>query len=111
MHTFTRGANKSIGGVAYTGFLIITCAFLLLISACQTTEGDEEPEAVSDAGAESAVPGPTATAEPDTDPEPDDADMADEEEDHCLDCHTDKDRLIDTAAPEEEVVHESSGEG
>ena len=29
----------------------------------------------------------------------------------CLDCHMDKDRLIDTAKPEEEVVNESSGEG
>lgn len=30
---------------------------------------------------------------------------------HCLDCHTDKQTLIDTAKPEEEVVSESSGEG
>ncbi|MGD9093755.1 MAG: hypothetical protein PVF74_12975 [Anaerolineales bacterium] len=31
--------------------------------------------------------------------------------DECLECHQDKDRLIDTAKPEEEVVSESSGEG
>lgn len=31
--------------------------------------------------------------------------------DNCVECHTDKDQLIDTAAPEEEVVEESEGAG
>ncbi len=31
--------------------------------------------------------------------------------DQCIECHTDKDQLIDTAAPEEEVVEESEGAG
>jgi len=31
--------------------------------------------------------------------------------DPCLACHTDKQRLLDTTAPLEEVVSESSGEG
>jgi PBP1b-binding outer membrane lipoprotein LpoB len=30
---------------------------------------------------------------------------------YCLDCHTDKVRLIDTARPEEEVIKESEGPG
>jgi hypothetical protein len=34
-----------------------------------------------------------------------------EQVDYCLECHTDKDQLIDTAAPEEEVVEESEGAG
>jgi len=33
------------------------------------------------------------------------------EPDYCLDCHTDKQRLIDTAKPEEKVASESKGEG
>lgn len=36
---------------------------------------------------------------------------AEEEVDACLDCHSDKERLIATADPEEEVVEESEGEG
>jgi hypothetical protein len=31
--------------------------------------------------------------------------------DHCLACHTDKQSLIDTAKPQEEVVSENDGEG
>ena len=30
---------------------------------------------------------------------------------NCIDCHNDKEQLIDTAAPEEVVEAESSGEG
>jgi len=37
--------------------------------------------------------------------------VAAEQVDYCMDCHTDKDQLIDTAAPEEEVVEESEGAG
>jgi hypothetical protein len=31
--------------------------------------------------------------------------------DHCVSCHSDKQRLIDTADPETEPEAESSGEG
>ena len=31
--------------------------------------------------------------------------------DYCVECHSDKDQLIDTAAPEEEVISENEGEG
>lgn len=36
---------------------------------------------------------------------------AEPETDECVECHTDKDRLIQTADPVEEVETESSGEG
>ena len=31
--------------------------------------------------------------------------------DYCVECHSDKDQLINTAAPEEEVISENEGEG
>ena len=31
--------------------------------------------------------------------------------DYCIECHSDKDQLINTAAPEEEVISENEGEG
>ena len=31
--------------------------------------------------------------------------------DYCVECHSDKDRLIDTAAPEAEAISENEGEG
>ncbi|MBN2501656.1 MAG: hypothetical protein JXB38_12815 [Anaerolineales bacterium] len=31
--------------------------------------------------------------------------------DYCVECHADKDKLIDTAAPEEEAISENEGEG
>ncbi|MCA9921650.1 MAG: hypothetical protein KC421_04725 [Anaerolineales bacterium] len=31
--------------------------------------------------------------------------------DYCFDCHVDKEMLIDTADPEEEVISENEGEG
>ncbi len=34
-----------------------------------------------------------------------------EQDNACLNCHSDKQRLIETAAPEQEVHEESSGEG
>lgn len=33
------------------------------------------------------------------------------EPNYCLECHVDKQQLIDTAKPEEEEISESSGEG
>lgn len=33
------------------------------------------------------------------------------ESNHCLDCHSDKQELIDTAKPEEVVESESTGAG
>ena len=34
-----------------------------------------------------------------------------EQVNYCIECHTDKDELVDTAAPEQEVVEESEGAG
>lgn len=52
----------------------------------------------------------TATSEIVATPEPVEMVIA-AEPDTCTDCHTDKDLLIDTADPVEEVVNENEGEG
>ena len=71
---------------------------LLLLSACTAkTPSTVEPTEVMVTATEVA---PTATEPVALEPEVD----------TCLECHTDKDRLIDTAAPEEEAA-ESESEG
>jgi len=88
--------------------VLAICFLAFLITACQTAKSGEELQSGPDSNPEESAQMPTATAQPIAD-SPESA--ADIPEDHCLNCHTDKDRLIDTAAPEEEVVEESSGEG
>jgi len=45
------------------------------------------------------------------DPEPAFPSEPTAEVNYCLDCHTDKERLIETAKPEEKVVSENKGTG
>ena len=51
---------------------------------------------------------PAATA---TDPVATEAVASESAVDYCLECHTDGQRLIDTADPEEEIINENKGEG
>ena len=51
---------------------------------------------------------PTEAVAPDPEPAPT---METAEVDHCLDCHTDKQRLISTAKVVEEIVSENEGAG
>ena len=83
---------------------------LFVLTSCQTAESAEPDEAVSIAGVEPVLV-ETATAVPVTE-EP----LAEPTEepspiDNCLDCHTNKELLIQTADPEEEVISENEGEG
>ncbi|WP_420631320.1 hypothetical protein [Candidatus Leptofilum sp.] len=80
------------------------------LAGCQSAEPDAIEEAVQVADVEpvlvEAATAVTPTEEPLTEPieEPAPAD-------NCLDCHTNKDLLIQTADPEEEVISENEGEG
>jgi len=72
---------------------------LVLISAC-TSKGSETPvppTAVDIQPTKVLVQVVEPTAEP--------------QQDNCVDCHTDKSQLIDTAKPEEVVEKESEGAG
>ncbi len=67
-------------------------------------------------GCTGATPAPAtptdAPAEEESAPTPELATVSEPVEvNNCLECHTDKDRLIDTAKPEEVVVSENEGEG
>jgi hypothetical protein len=77
------------------------------LTACQSAGVDEaaqvanvEPVLVETVTAIS--PTQTPLADPTAEPIP---------IDNCLDCHTNKDLLIQTADPEEEVISENEGEG
>ena len=91
--------------ISFLSMLIL----VFLISACsQTSEtqppATQEPELSSSPTAEIE---PTAVAEASIE----EVEPTEEAVDYCLSCHTDKDELIDTAKPEEEVISESEGEG
>lgn len=98
---------------------------VLLIAGCQspaepTPAANQMSDAVS-SPTESASDEPQTTATeisedptPETSPTETPTEIAvitPEPADECLECHQDKQRLIDTAKPEEEQVSESSGEG
>ncbi len=82
----------------YFLFTLILSMLLVWASGCSSTANSPTPEPVEEATLEPTLPPPTATAEP-------------EVVNYCLDCHTDKDRLISTAKPVEEVVSENEGAG
>lgn len=79
---------------------------MLLLAGCQTAESDTAVEvAVAEPEQVETVTAVSPTEEP--------AELAAEPVpvDNCLDCHTNKDLLIQTADPEEEVISENEGEG
>jgi len=70
----------------------------------ETTTGQEEAstqESTAQAEEEEESPEPTQA----------EASTAEEDVDHCVDCHTDKQTLIDTAEEVVEAEAESEGEG
>ena len=77
----------------------------------ETTTSTSEPAEPTETATQ-APPTPTETLAPKatTEPTPTEEVVA-EVSDACLACHSDKDQLIDTAAPEEKVPSESSGVG
>jgi hypothetical protein len=80
----------------------------LLLAGCQTAESDTVEEVALNAEPElvEMVTAVLSTEEPQSDPAADPVPV-----DNCLDCHSNKDLLIQTADPEEEVIRENEGEG
>ena len=91
--------------------LFILGLLLLLLSACArapaATDAPQDPAAVSsptEVATQSAVSEVSNVQKVSANAQ---VDLVD----YCTDCHTDKQKLIDTAKPEEEVVNENKGEG
>ena len=84
---------------------ILLLAVALALSACGSAAADTivAPESVQP----TAEIHPTQASNPDSEVEV----SVDNTTSECVDCHTDKQRLIDTAKPEEEHTSESSGVG
>ncbi|MCB2179842.1 hypothetical protein KQH54_01825 [bacterium] len=91
--TFTIKPRKSI---------FIGCLFwIIFLASCSSTANggnieEVETEVVPTATSQVVLALPTETPE---------------EVNECLNCHSDKQALIDTAKPEEEVVSENEGAG
>lgn len=77
--------------------LLLTMLFLSL-SGC--TGATPAPETLTEEPTEESAPAPELAPVVET-----------VEINHCLDCHTDKARLIDTAKPEVIAIVENEGEG
>jgi hypothetical protein len=101
-----KQANYPTKMVCFGVSLLLLLATLGLAS-CQSA-GSEAPDEVAQVEpvlvetATAVSPTEVPTSEPTLEPVP---------VDNCLDCHTNKDLLIQTADPEEEVISENEGEG
>jgi len=74
----------------------------VLLSACTSTEE----------GTASPTPSPQAVVTEPVSIDEDDATSSDEASiDQCIVCHSDKQALIDTAMPEQDLISENEGEG
>lgn len=99
-------ANLPLKTIGFVVSLLIMLGAMALVG-CKTAELDTagvvanlEPVVLETATA--VLPAVEPTAEPTEEPVP---------IDNCLDCHTNKDLLIQTADPEEEVIKENEGAG
>jgi len=108
-----KQAKNQFGNLLSVAVLLLTLlALVSFLAACGSEEspgdsGDAIAEAVLEPTAAPATPTDESTPAPETV-----AEVVDPAEpDACMDCHSDKDMLIDTADPLEEVVSENEGEG
>lgn len=93
-------------------WLVIVMMTLFMIAGCKA---ESQPAITPGAGASQpqttvATASPTETGES-LAAEIEEIAGAEEPDNACLNCHSDKEQLIATADPEEEVVEESEGEG
>lgn len=94
------------------GFLmgLLLLVGVVALAGCQSAESEASDDVVEVADVEPVLvetaTAVTPTEEPSAEPAEEPVPV-----DNCLDCHTNKDLLIQTADPEEEVITENEGEG
>jgi len=81
---------------------LTVCALLLSACGAQAVTETTSPDPT--------MPAPQTASEEMAAGDPQPAPL-EQDPDHCSDCHSEKQQLIDTAAPEEPVEVESKGEG
>ena len=99
--------------------VLILCGICLVVfTACQSAAEPMATPLQTEETSEVVPPTPTDAPPPTpsevpTEPAEEAAVVGevDQPVDECQECHIDKERLIDTAKPEEDVESESSGEG
>ena len=87
-------------------YLSVVAGFLALLVACQSEPKTVEPT--------ETIPVPTAIISTPTSVSETVATQPTEPEvvvDECIGCHTDKQKLVDHAKPEEEIISENEGAG
>lgn len=94
------------------GFLmgLLLLVGLVALAGCQSADSEDAESAEQVANVEPVLV-ETATAVTPTEAPPIEPTEEPVPVDNCLDCHTNKDLLIQTADPEEEVISENEGEG
>ncbi|MEN8171683.1 MAG: hypothetical protein ABFS03_02285 [Chloroflexota bacterium] len=103
-------------------FLVICTLLILSLTSCSSAESTEllvnENDEVASIEIEPTVEETEIESNPDSDQmvekdqtDPDTDISAEEPPNYCIECHTDKQALIDTAKPEEEHEAENEGEG
>ena len=107
--------------------MIMAILILLIVTGCGVDDGGVQPEPTA---TKQVVPtpmnDPNVVSElveqiesridesvelPETEPDVDKVNEPTSSEDYCVDCHTNKERLIDTAKQELEIEPENEGEG
>ncbi len=107
-----QAKNRRAGLLSYVVLFSAIMAMVFALAGCGPEElPSESGEAVAEVVLEPTAAPATPTDEATVTPEPVAEVVEPPEPDTCLDCHTDKDLLIDTADPEEEVINENEGEG